>query len=349
MGTRVSRHAARLLAALAISFATILAPGTAARADGDALGVVSLDTIFAETGRDVSTLDPERVHTLLVTGDVALVRMVNVTAVTLDDFTWPFHHVAEFMRDADIAFINLEGPLVPGCPLRRTGLVFCGDPRHTEGLRFAGVDVAAIANNHMLNHGPTGRASTRDALDAAEIAHAGYGEPAIVERDGLRFGFLSYDAVWFPIDREAMAAEIDTLRDEVDVLSVMFHWGAEYVRIPYPTPGLERAPRDLARAAIDAGADLVVGNHPHWFQGVELYRGRLIAYSHGNFAFDMPWSAQTVQGMVGLYTFYDDRLIDARFVPVHIHGWGQPKLSAPEEATQLLRVMREASEALEGY
>jgi poly-gamma-glutamate synthesis protein (capsule biosynthesis protein) len=338
-----------LVAGLAVAVGVLGSPAERAEASDWPLGLVSLDTVFGETRTDLTDLDPTRLHTLLVTGDVALVRMVNVTTLERDDFEWPFREVASLMRAADLTLVNLEGPLVPDCPLRYTSLVFCGDSRNAAGLEFAGVDVAALANNHIFNHGQVGLESTRRVLEQAGITYAGHGVVAIHQVDDVRFGFLSYNAVGETVDREQMSEEIHTLRRDADVVVVMFHWGVEYVRIPAPWPGQSGAPRDLARAAIDAGADLVVGSHPHWFQGIEFYRGRLIAYSHGNFVFDQRWSEETLEGMVGLYTFYDYRLIDVQFMPVRIESWGQPRLLEGAERARLLRIMRDASEALEPY
>ncbi|MBM4438070.1 MAG: CapA family protein [Actinobacteria bacterium] len=97
-------------------------------------------------------------HTLLVTGDVGLVRMVNYTNVQANDFTRPFLHTAELLRSADLTWVNPEGPLVPGCAPTHVGLVFCVDPRKADGLRFAGVDVASLANN---THSRSGSARAR--------------------------------------------------------------------------------------------------------------------------------------------------------------------------------------------
>ena len=348
-GPAVWSAARVLVAALLIAVFALEAGGDRAQATDWRLGLVSIETIFAETRPDLTDLDPTRLHTLLVTGDVGLVRMVNVTTVQQQDFTWPFRQVANLLRAADLTLINLEGPLLLDCPLRYSSLVFCGDPRNVAGLRHAGVDVAALANNHIFNHGQAGLESTRRILEEAGITYAGHGVVAIHQVGDVRFGFLAYNAVGEAVDRARMSAEIHTLRRDADVVVVMFHWGAEYVRIPAPWPGHLGAPRDLARAAIDAGADLVVGNHPHWFQGIEFYRGRLVVYSHGNFVFDQRWSEETLQGMVGLYTFYDYRLIDARFIPIRIEGWGQPEVVEGAERARLLEIMRRASEALEPY
>jgi poly-gamma-glutamate synthesis protein (capsule biosynthesis protein) len=93
-------------------------------------------------------------------------------------------------------------------------------------------------------------------------------------------------------------------------------------------------PQEIGRMTIDAGADVVIGNHPHWVQGVEVYKGRLISYALGNFIFDQSWSTETQQGMVAKYTFYGPKLIGAQFTPIHIDNQAQPVVvTGEEEAT----------------
>ncbi len=243
---------------------------------------LDLDWIFAENRPGHVGLDSDRLHTIVFTGDVGLVRMVNVTTVTSGDFLWPFRETAYLIRGADLAIANLEGPPVPGCPLRYTSLEFCGDPRNVQGLQYAGIDLAGLSNNHIRDHGQPGLDSTRDILEAAGIDHAGNGVASLQTIGDVRYGFLAFNALG-PLDIEPMAAEIRALRVSVDVVAVIMHWGLEYTHVPAPSPGNSGAPRDIARAAIDAGADLVLGNHPHWVQAVELYKDGLIAYAHGNF------------------------------------------------------------------
>ena len=92
-----------------------------------------------------------------------------------------------------------------------------------------------------------------------------------------------------------------------------YHWGAEYVSVPTVGAGIaEDDPVEIGHLAVDAGADFVIGNHPHWVQGVELYKGKYIAYAHGNFIFDQMWSYETRVGVVGKYTFYDEHARAAR-------------------------------------
>ena len=117
--------------------------------------------------------------------------------------------------------------------------------------------------------------------------------------------------------------------------------------MPASAPGI--APDDpvkIAHMAVDAGADLIIGNHPHWVQGVEMYKGRFIAYAHGNFIFDQMWSRETREGVVGRYTFYGTKLIDVEYRPILIEDYSQPHFVEGQEAESILNRMREASAVL---
>lgn len=112
-----------------------------------------------------------------------------------------------------------------------------------------------------------------------------------------------------------------------------FHWGAEYVSVPQSAEGIAPDdPVEIAHLAVDAGADFIIGNHPHWVQAVELYRGKLIVYAHGNYIFDQMWSYETRVGVIGLYTFYDDKLVRVEFIPTIIEDYAQPRLLSAGEA-----------------
>jgi poly-gamma-glutamate synthesis protein (capsule biosynthesis protein) len=99
---------------------------------------------------------------------------------------------------------------------------------------------------------------------------------------------------------------------------VTFHWGTEYTSQP------SAQTIAIAHDAIDTGADLIIGNHPHWIQPVEIYKGKVITYAHGNFVFDQMWSMETRHGVVGKYTFYNNKIVDVQFIPVQIDNYGQP-------------------------
>jgi poly-gamma-glutamate synthesis protein (capsule biosynthesis protein) len=209
------------------------------------------------------------------------------------------------------------------------------------------VDVTTLENNHMGNYGTQGVAETVAHLESAGIAWADRDTPAVLEVRGLKFGFLAFNGVGERIDRQAMVDQIRTLRPQVDIMIVAYHWGAEYVALPQPAPGIaDDNPVEIAHLAVDAGADLIIGNHPHWVQAVELYKGKLIAYAHGNFIFDQMWSYETRVGVVGRYTFYGDVLVRVEFVPVLIEDAAQPIPMKGTEAQAVLEGMKAASQEL---
>ncbi|TET94964.1 MAG: hypothetical protein E3J29_07610 [Dehalococcoidia bacterium] len=248
---------------------------------------------------------------------------------------------------ADLTVINLEAPLIDGCPYHASGLIFCGQAGFTAALVAAGVDVATLENNHIGNYGLGGIAETEAALAAAGIDFADRDTPAVREVRGLKFGFLAFNGVEDTIDRDAMTAQIQALRPQADVLVVALHWGAEYVSLPQAAPSVaEDDPVEIAHLAVDAGADLIIGNHPHWVQAVELYKGKLIAYAHGNFIFDQMWSYETRVGVIGRYTFYDDVLVSVEFIPTLIEDYAQPVPMQGAEAQAVLDGMKAASEEL---
>lgn len=297
--------------------------------------------------RDLSQygLDPARIRTVIATGDVIPARYTDKTIRELgNDFNYTVDKTKQITAAADITVINLEAPLVSYCPITEGGFTFCGQPGFTEALQTAGVDVATLENNHIGNYGGPGIEETRGYLDGAGIKWADRYTAAIVEVRGMKFGFLAFNAVGENVDREAMAAQIEALRPEVDVLSVAFHWGAEYLSVPTTSAGIaEDYPPELGHLAIDAGADLIIGNHPHWVQGVEVYNGKYIAYAHGNFIFDQMWSYETRLGVVGKYTFYDETLIGVEYTPVRIDNYAQPVVLTGQERQDVLDTMRQAS------
>src|SRR5579864_5276824 len=114
--------------------------------------------------------------------------------------------------------------------------------------------------------------------------------------------------------------------------------------MPQAAPGIAPDnPRDIGHLAIDDGADLVIGNHPHWVQGVEIYHHKFIAYAHGNFVFDQMWSMETREGVVGTYTFYGKHLIAVHYRPVLIENWAQPHFLPAAQEKPILKQMRDSS------
>ncbi len=294
-------------------------------------------------------LDPSKIRTLLVTGDVIPGRGVDYFATQRGDFLWPFRPTAAYTKNADITFINLESPLFTGCPVNPgPTFTFCGDARFVNGLTYMGADVANLANNHLSNYGAQGIAATEQLLDSHGILTTGEGPVAVINVRGIRFGFIGFNGVGRAIDKVALKAGIARARQLADIVVVQFHWGKEYERQPMPDRGVPTPddPVVIGHDAIDWGADIVIGNHPHWYQGVEVYKGKLITYAHGNFVFDQMWSEETREGVIGTYTFYGTQLVSATWKAYRIYDYGQPVFMNGKDSATALQTMEAASDQL---
>lgn len=211
-----------------------------------------------------------------------------------------FAETGDWLRGADVAFANLEGPLADGLPSTKCGpastscYAFRTPTRYAKALVSAGIDVGQISNNHAMDEGAPGMDSTMSTLDNAGIAHTGrYGDIAIVERKGLKIAFIgahSGNCCLNDNDLDEVSKAVAWADSQADLVVFVFHGGAEGAtarHVPMKTEIAWGEPRGdvhaLAHTAIDAGADLVIGTGPHVLRAMETYRGRLIAYSLGNY------------------------------------------------------------------
>lgn len=322
-------------------------------------GQLSVASIFASSGPDLRAYRGQTLRTLVATGDVIPARSVNYQMARRGDWLFPFRPTAAYLRTGDLTLINLESPLVPGCPVTTEGMQFCGDPRVIAGLTYAGVDVACTANNHIGNYGEDGIQETWNHLRAAGIGVCGYGQVAYRTVRGLRFAFLAYNCVGERFDYATARREIHAARAHAEVVVVSVHWGREYVALPTTAAGIaDDDPVRVGRWIIDSGADLVIGNHPHHIQGVEIYHGHLITYAHGNFVFDQMFTStndfpgdcnfvcSTREGVVGTYTFVGKKLVAVRYHPVVIYDYSQPRWATGQQAAIILKGMQGASNSL---
>jgi len=277
--------------------------------------------------------------TLNAVGDIMLSRSVLYKMRYYGSYRHPYLRTAKLLRDADFTIANLELPLSDRIPPPADDhtMTFVAPTAVADGLKWAGIDAVTLANNHTLNFGQAPLVDTLKALDKYGIGHFGGGvnweqaySPAIYNIKGVKVAFLGFDGVywwnwsnknapgiataWEDPVREAIARA----RQQADVVIPYFHWGVEYTSVP------NQFQRHMARVAIDAGADLVLGSHPHWVQQVEVYKGKLIVYSMGNFVFDQMWSQETRQGVIVKFTFQGKNLVSAKFLPVLIEDYNQP-------------------------
>jgi len=253
-------------------------------------------------------------------GDVMLGRSVNTQSLRRQDFTWAFKNVAPTLSQADLTLVNLESPLIADCPSTDQGMLFCGLPGHLQGLKLAGVDIANLANNHIYNHGQKGFRETVDLLSQNQISPLGNGYRVSKQVGQLKISFLGYQTL-SQFDPEKALLEIQEVKKNSDLLIVSFHWGSEYQSKP------QRSQVELAHRVIDAGADVIIGHHPHWVQTEETYQGKPIFYSLGNLIFDQMWSDETRRGLIVKLNFSGAKLLSIDRIPITIYDYGQPKLN----------------------
>ena len=307
---------------------------------------VTLESIFTKQN-NIKELDSRKIIRLIATGDVIPARGANWPAVTSGDFTYNWKKTADFLKKAGITLINLEAPLTKVCPLQTEGFTFCGDARHVQGIVFAGVDIVSLANNHIGNYGQGGIDETIAILESNKLGWSGFGHLDIQEVKSVKFGFLAFNGIGTPVDREGLESEIKAARPKVDVLVVSVHWGDEYVLTPRKYGDIAPDdPQEIGHLMIDAGADLVIGNHPHTVQGVEIYKDKLITYAHGNFIFDQTWSPETQEGVVGEYTFYENQLVNVKFHPILVDVSYQPRLLSEKDGKHILNRMLKSSKLI---
>ena len=275
---------------------------------------------------------------IVLGGDVMLSRNVAARARAQKDPAWPFRDIAPVFADADIAFVNLESPFSDKGAIMQTGMIFKTEPEMIAGLDLAGIDIVSTANNHARDRGSYGIDFTLDHLSAHGIAAVGTGKTAeavhagaVLERNGVRFGFLAYtfdanngnytdvDPRIAVMDINAMRADVAAMKANADVILVSMHAGVEY----QVKPSAEQT--QFARAAVDAGARVVVGHHPHVRQPWEWYGGGAIFYSLGNLVFDQFQRSETQVGSLADLVFSGTDLIQARTRTVNL-GLTVPRL-----------------------
>lgn len=299
---------------------------------------LSIENIFNNSS-DTSSYPQDKLITIIATGDIIPARSVNFQTVSRNNFLWPYEKTADVIKNADLTFANLETPLLKNCPLTQEGMIFCGSDKNTEGLVFSGIDIISLANNHAGNYGESGVEETKNLLEQNNISVTGLGDSIVKDVKGTKFAFLGYNDITSPqpgvldVDEEKIKQDIKKAKEKADVVIVTYHWGVEYRSQP------DDRQKYLGKFTIDAGADLVIGNHPHWVQPVEIYKGKLITYAHGNFVFDQMWSQKTREGVVGKYTFYDKNLVDVKYFPIQIDNYGQPFFLEKDQKQRILKEM----------
>jgi len=293
---------------------------------------------------------------LFAAGDIMLDRSVG-EAAWRNGMSWILADFRPDISSADIAFANLESPISEKAAKLEKPISFRAPAGAGELLAEAGFDVVSLANNHAVDCGRDGLTETMDFLRKSRIRWCGAGKDrnsaekaSVLRSRGLRVAFVAFCE--FPEGskkRDSVPtialAELGTVgrcireaRERADVVIASFHWGEEYSRGP------SEFQRALAREAVEAGASLILGHHPHVIQGLEtLPRGKtggrpaLIAWSLGNFVFDQD-GPRTSSGMALRIRLGKDGVESARILPVRIEGC-RPRPAEGKEAVEILKIV----------
>ncbi|TYL49768.1 CapA family protein [Nocardioides sp. BGMRC 2183] len=317
-------------------------------------------------GEDPVTAHPDAV-TITVAGDLMLVRGVPDPAAALAP-------MRDRLRSADLTVGNLESTLSTAGAPTQGGDSFGADAGLIPVLRRAGFDAVSLANNHAGDFGTAALVETVDLLAASPVTPFGAGadidaaaRPAVLESGGTSYAFVGFNAIgetpratatdpgalsvrmpprtgpFVPADLDRVARTIRRADRIADAVVVLPHWGTQYTHAPEPIQ------RTVARRLVAAGADLVVGGHPHWVQGVDavVRNGRAVPVLHslGNFVFDMEFHLpQTQQGVLLESTWWGAELKAIRLVPYAMDpGSFAPRVVTGATATAILADVRSTS------
>lgn len=308
----------------------------------------ALETVPVAKHDQVANLNDPTV-TMLFSGDVTLAE--NYQKLHSDDPTWAFAKLDEF-RQADVAMVNLENPLTKATlkqPDKR--FTFKAEPQLVEVLKEGGVDLVTLANNHSMDYLEAGLLETLEVLDSEGIMRVGAGRnlnearrPQIVDVKGQRIAFLGYWGQEYAatdtkpgvssVDEQRIAEDIRAIRGQVDWIVINYHWGQELATKPAAWQ------QKLARFTIDQGADVVIGHHPHVLQGTEIYKGRPIAYSLGNFIFG--GNPRSNYDTAVLKVAVNDKQMKVEVLPIKVRQY-QPQVATGTDGDSILKQVAQLS------
>ncbi|MRR35428.1 CapA family protein [bacterium] len=278
---------------------------------------------------------PDEIYRVFAPGDIMLAGSA-ASVLREKGYSHPFRDrdLSCITATADASFANLEYPVtLHDIRCRDKAFVFRGDPETLRAIRDAGFNMLSLANNHIMDCNDEGLKDTIRLCDRLGIAHAGAGidlenagRMALILRRGMRFGLLAY-SMTYPLEFWAgpgragtyhpeysrIEKDIAKAKSQVDILLVSFHWGEELKSEPksYQT--------GLARSAVRSGADMVLGHHPHVAQAIEIYRGKPIFYSLGNYAFGS-YSTKVTTGFAAEIMLRGRKIVQVNLHPLNLRS-----------------------------
>ena len=262
---------------------------------------------------------------------------------------YPWEMVKAYFQNDDLTIGNLETSMTTkGSKWPDKLFNFRSDPRNLLSMEKAGIDVLTLANNHILDYGYNGLLDTIKHIDNTGIKRVGAGKnkedafkAAIIEEDGLKIGILSAsrvvpDVKWYATGKRSgligaydvhikeLLNEVEKLKKDVDLVVLSIHWGVERSAEP------KDQDRILAKKLIDGGVDIIMGHHPHVLQGIEIYKGKPIFYSLGNFVFGTQGEL-TSNTMIAQINLVDGQMDNIEIIPFNI------RLGRPVPVTEDIR------------
>ncbi len=266
-------------------------------------------------------VEKEKTISMMFFGDLMLDRHVG-EKINEKGFAYIFANLKgeenRFFQGVDLISANLEGAVTNKGEhyAPQNAYDFAFSPTRIAELKKYNFNFFNLSNNHFSDQGERGIIETRKNLDELKIPYVGCKDlqvddcsTKIIEVNGYQLGMAGFSTVYGLIDIEAASIAVERLASSSDFVIVNIHWGTEYEHLN------SKIQTKIAHALIDSGADMIIGHHPHVVQGIEVYKGRPIFYSLGNFIFDQYFSTDTQEGL-GLAVNFDGRNLNIRLLPL---------------------------------
>jgi len=267
------------------------------------LKFLNFENISLNIKNNQSITEKSKEIKLLFLGDIMATRGVEKKIDELNkNFIFPFINILNYLKTFDYVIVNLEGPISEKGIKIGSKYSFRMKPDVAIALSKANINIVNLANNHIFDYGRIAFEDTLKNLNENNIKYFGNSyEPLVIEKEGMKIGFLGFsdflnylevkeNKIGIAVINKNISEIIKKAKEKVDILIVSFHWGEEYKEFA------NEKQRKLARLAIDSGADLIIGHHPHIIQNIEKHKDKFIFYSLGNFIFDQNFSKETMIG-----------------------------------------------------
>jgi poly-gamma-glutamate capsule biosynthesis protein CapA/YwtB (metallophosphatase superfamily) len=303
--------------------------------------------------------------TISIVGDMLMDSSVR-GQIDRNGVEFPWEYVKEYFKNDNLTIGNLETSItIAGTKWPDKQYNFRSDPKNLKAMKEAGIEVVSLANNHSLDYGYDGFLDTLNHLDKAKINRVGGGknkkealEGIIIEENGINIGVLSFSRIvpnvdWYATSKRSgivgaydchikeVLERVTEMKDKADILVLSIHWGVELSN----TPRNEEI--EFAKKLIDAGVDIVMGHHPHVLQGIEIYNGKPIFYSLGNFIFGSK-DEITANTMIAQINLKDKDIDNIKIIPCQIVG-GRPIPLENEKKIEKIKYMNLISKQFNTY